>query len=717
MRALRQLIHLWVTLLILGALSGCIPVTTDASTTGPAAEPLIPTAGQVHANGMTIAYESFGPTDRETVLLIAGTGQQLVDWPMELIEALVQRGYRVVRFDNRDVGLSTKLTDAGLPDQEAVARALEAGEPAPLPYTLQDMARDAVGLLDALEIEQAHLAGMSMGGAIAQLVAIDYPERILSLTTIGADSGNPDLPVIANPEAFARVPPQPTSVDPQAYLDWQVKTWQALSGPEYPTAEATLREWAQRDFERGFDPAGLVRHQTVSFVGHIESASYRLNNLENIAVPTVVLQGTADPLVPVASAEDIAARVPDAELWIIPGLGHFIPVELVPEFAEAITAAATRATTAEPAGSSQQNSLAGTRWQLVSFGAPGDETPVIEGSAITLEFGLDGQSTGSGSCNSYGGEYHAQDSTLSFNQIIQTEMACVDTGLMDQEQHYFQALQTAGRFELTQDQLMIWYDDGQGVLNLIQASSPTPDPTTASPVSTPTVVPAATPAPDSDASVENPTRIVFGPGETGAEIQAVVEERGTDYYVLQAQQGQVMSVEITSPNNDVLLTVVGEDGTPLKRYQNGPPAWTSQLPATQEYFIHAVSVGPRTPYTLRVEIVPLGPETAERVEFEPGAISAQRGGLLPSGPGIEQYLLAVNQGQTMTVDVTSDDVPLSLTIESPSGQRRIPEMRRTENGCEIGHQFTLPETRDYRVTVGKADHTPSTNYTVMFTIQ
>jgi pimeloyl-ACP methyl ester carboxylesterase len=146
----------------------------------------------VQANGITIAYESFGPTDRETILLIAGTGMQLVDWPIELVEELVQRGYRVVRFDNRDIGLSTKFTEAGLPDTEAIGRALEAGEPVPLPYTLQDMAKDTVGLLDALDIQQAHLVGVSMGGAIAQLVAIDYPERTLSLTSLMADSGNPE---------------------------------------------------------------------------------------------------------------------------------------------------------------------------------------------------------------------------------------------------------------------------------------------------------------------------------------------------------------------------------------------------------------------------------------------------------------------------------------------------------------------------------------------
>ncbi len=346
-KALR--LALLVVSLVLGA---CAPIQPQGTVPSAAVgdrvgdqvvEELTATAGEVQANGITIAYESFGPADRETILLIAGTGMQLTGWPIELIEELVQRGYRVIRYDNRDSGLSTIFAEAGLPDAEAIAAALEAGEPAPMPYDLLDMAGDAVGLLDALDIPQAHLVGMSMGGAIAQLIAIDYPERTLSLTTIGADSGNMELPVIADPEAFAEVPPQPTTAGEAAFIEWQVKTWQALSGPGDQTDEATLREFAKRDFARGFDPAALVRQQTVSFLGHIESAGYRLNNLENIQAPTVVLHGDSDPLVPVESAEDIAARVPGAELRIVPGMGHVATAALAPTFADAITEAAARA--------------------------------------------------------------------------------------------------------------------------------------------------------------------------------------------------------------------------------------------------------------------------------------------------------------------------------------------------------------------------------------
>ena len=347
---MKRLPHqLWGAILLLLTIAvGCQPIPADLATEteSSAVDPLTPTTGVVETNGVSLAYESFSPAERETILLIAGVGMQLVDWPLELVEELVARGYRVVRFDNRDIGLSTKHTEAGLPDSEAIAAALEAGETPPMPYTLHDMAADAVGLLDALEIEQAHITGLSMGGAIAQLIAIDYPERVRSLALIASDSGNLAMPVIANPEAFADVPPQPTTVDREAFIEWQVKTWQALIGSEYPVDEATLRQWAVRHFERNFDPDALVRHQTVSLLGHLDSSQYRLSHLEAISAPTVVLQGAEDPLVPVAAAEEIAALVPDADLRLIPGLGHFIPPELAQEVADAITDAAARA---EPA--------------------------------------------------------------------------------------------------------------------------------------------------------------------------------------------------------------------------------------------------------------------------------------------------------------------------------------------------------------------------------
>src|SRR5690606_17816518 len=143
-----------------------------------------------------------------------------------------------------------------------------------------------------------------------------------------------ELPAIANPEAFAGIPPQPMTADRAAFINWQIKTGQALAGSVYPTDEATLREWAERDFDRGFDPQGLVRQQTAILVDHYEPSAERWNKLRKIDVPSVIIQGTEDPLVPMVSAEDLVARIPNAELWVIPGLGHFIPAELIPEIIE-----------------------------------------------------------------------------------------------------------------------------------------------------------------------------------------------------------------------------------------------------------------------------------------------------------------------------------------------------------------------------------------------
>lgn len=337
-------------LIVMGLLYGCAPVTSDQApsplASAPSAE-LTPDAGQVQVNGVTIAYESFGPDDRETILFISGTGQQLIDWPIELIDQLVQQGYRVIRYDNRDVGLSTHFDEAGLPDGEAVTQALQSGEPAPLPYTLSDMAQDAVALLDALDIDQAHIVGASMGGAIAQLVAIDHAQRVRSLTLLMSDSGNPALPVVAKPEVFESVPPVPSADDREAYVEYEVKTRLALSSPGHPTDEQTIREWVMRDVERAYDPEGLVRHQFVILVDRYENPPYRLTNLETIQAPTVVLHGADDPLVPIESAQELADLIPGAELRLIPGLGHDIPQALVPEFADAIMAAVSRADGAE----------------------------------------------------------------------------------------------------------------------------------------------------------------------------------------------------------------------------------------------------------------------------------------------------------------------------------------------------------------------------------
>ena len=299
------------------------------------------TAGTVEANGITLAYESYGSEDRETVLLIGGTGMQLIDWPMELVHELVGRGYRVVRFDSRDVGLSTHLDSAGLPDWAALQQAGEQGVPPPLAYTLEDMAADAVGLLDALGIERAHVAGASQGGAIAQLMAIHHPNRVASLTSIMAGSGNPALPLIAKPEAFASVGTPPAGDSLAALVDHELRVRQALSSPGHATDEQALRQQVERSVRRAYNAAGLARQQAAAAVAHYQD---RREALRRVRVPTVVVHGAEDPVVPVQGGREVAESILNAEFRLIPDGGHDLPVAFVPMIVDAITAAASRAT-------------------------------------------------------------------------------------------------------------------------------------------------------------------------------------------------------------------------------------------------------------------------------------------------------------------------------------------------------------------------------------
>ena len=294
--------------------------------------------GKVYANGISIAYESFGPTNRETVLLIMGTGGQLTQWPPELLAKLVERGYRVVCYDNRDVGLSTHLDAAGLPDWMAIGAALKAGKRAPLTYTLDDMAKDAVGLLDALGINQAHLVGASMGGMIAQIVATKFPERTRSLTSIMAGSGNPALPIPAKPDVIAKMPPPILNGSTDAIIAREIKVWQVIGSPGYPTDEELLRTRVTEAVKRSYYPAGIERQgAAAAFAGD------RRPSLKSIKAPTSVVHGSEDPIVPLEGGREVAASIPGAELRVIPGMGHDIPDALVPVVLEAITSTASRA--------------------------------------------------------------------------------------------------------------------------------------------------------------------------------------------------------------------------------------------------------------------------------------------------------------------------------------------------------------------------------------
>ncbi len=314
-----------------------IPSTSPKSPTMPESQ------GLVKANGITIAYESYGPKDREAILLIMGYGAQLTSWPIELCDELVKRGYRVIIFDNRDIGLSTKLDGAGKPDIKALIQAKMAGKPVSLPYTLDDMAKDAVGLLDALDIKKAHVVGASMGGMIAQIVAVDHPEHTLSLTSIMSTSGNPEIPLPAKPEVFANMPPPlPEKADTETIVAHAIKLSQALGGPAYPTDEQRIRDIVIRTMKRGGnDRGGEARQNAAVVAGFYDD---RRPKLKTLKIPAVIVHGAEDPLMSVEGGKDTAANIPGADLRIIPGMGHDLPIALVKTFADAITSAATRAT-------------------------------------------------------------------------------------------------------------------------------------------------------------------------------------------------------------------------------------------------------------------------------------------------------------------------------------------------------------------------------------
>jgi pimeloyl-ACP methyl ester carboxylesterase len=297
--------------------------------------------GKAKANGITIAYESYGPEDREAILMIMGHGAQLTAWPVELCEELVKRGYRVIIFDNRDVGLSTHFDEAGKPDMEAVFKAKAEGKPVPVAYTLDDMAKDAVGLLDALKIKKAHIVGVSMGGMIAQLVAADHPEHTLSLTSIMSTTGNPAIPLPAKPDVMAKAPKPDPDGDTEAIIANAIALNRLLAGPKYPPDEKRIRELVLRTMKRSDDRAGTARQLAAVALGFYED---RRPKLKTIRVPTVVVHGAEDPLMSVEGGKDTAANIPGAELRILPDMGHDLPIPLVKDFADAITSAARRAT-------------------------------------------------------------------------------------------------------------------------------------------------------------------------------------------------------------------------------------------------------------------------------------------------------------------------------------------------------------------------------------
>jgi pimeloyl-ACP methyl ester carboxylesterase len=292
---------------------------------------------QIAANGIMLEYEDYGAPSAPPVLLIMGLGAQLTLWPIELVDALVARGFRVIRYDNRDIGLSTKFDAAGVTDMAAMMMKLATGQKPDIAYSLDDMAADAAGLLNALGIARAHIVGASMGGMIAQLVAVNHPAKVLTLTSIMSTTGNPAVPP-AKPEAMAVLTSRPTAPEPDAVVEFGVRAAKIIGSPAYPQDERRIRDRVRSDFERSFSPLGMMRQMAAIMV-----SGDRRARLTAISAPTLVIHGDADPLVPLEGGRDTAATIPGAELRVITGMGHDLPVQLVDTIADAIATHAAKA--------------------------------------------------------------------------------------------------------------------------------------------------------------------------------------------------------------------------------------------------------------------------------------------------------------------------------------------------------------------------------------
>jgi pimeloyl-ACP methyl ester carboxylesterase len=289
--------------------------------------------GRLNSNGIELAYQTLGDPADAPLLLVMGLGMQLIHWDLELCEELADSGYYVIRFDNRDAGLSTHI-DAPVPP---IVRAM-AGFQIDSPYLLTDMADDSFGLLDGLDIERAHVMGVSMGGMVGQTMAITRPERVLSLTSIMSTTGErrAGMPKLRVWSLLMRRAPH----DREAFQDYFVRMFRIIGSPGFRQDEARVRELAAATFDRAHHPAGTARQ-----LAAILASGDRTQSLQQLQVPTTVIHGTDDPLIPFRGGVATARAIPGAELVAIPGMGHDMPREVWPKFHEALAKNSQRAAT------------------------------------------------------------------------------------------------------------------------------------------------------------------------------------------------------------------------------------------------------------------------------------------------------------------------------------------------------------------------------------
>ena len=283
----------------------------------------------VSANGIELCYDAFGDAQAEPMVMIMGLGAQMIHWDDEFCRDIAARGFRVIRFDNRDIGLSSKMPGGKPLTIFEFAKLRYFGVPVAAPYKLQDMAADVVGLLDALGIEAAHVVGASMGGMIAQELAIAHPARLRSLVSIMSTTGNPRLPQPGRAVAAKLLQKQPTTYE--EFLARFKQTWLFLRVGSFPEDEARDLDRARRTYERGLEPDGVNRQLRA-----ILASGSRKERLASVTAPTLVIHGKVDPLVHPAGGRDTAASIPGAKLMMIDGMGHALPISMWGQVIDAI---------------------------------------------------------------------------------------------------------------------------------------------------------------------------------------------------------------------------------------------------------------------------------------------------------------------------------------------------------------------------------------------
>jgi len=286
----------------------------------------------VIANGIEIEYDTFGDLSSPPLLLIAGTRAQLISWPDPLCDQLAKQGLYVIRYDNRDVGLSSKIDYAAAPNMLEVLASRERGEDAKIPYTLDDMAEDAIGLLDALNFEKAHVFGISIGGMIGQIMAIRYPSRVSTLISMMCGTAGASIGAVKPEVASIGMIPPPEDRD--GYVEHNVRFFHVLAGSKIPLDDQLTRQVAQQSYDRCYYPEGWARQQIA-----VLTAWDRTQALKSVTVPTLVILGSEDPVIPVEDGRAVAEAVPGAELLIIEGLGHGLQFpEVWPIWVDAVAA-------------------------------------------------------------------------------------------------------------------------------------------------------------------------------------------------------------------------------------------------------------------------------------------------------------------------------------------------------------------------------------------